>query len=147
VLQLVCIDSGVGVAPVLEDWLVRKQDERVGMDLANMQATPNMGKPQLVPSYCIRHVYLLSHRPCRSPLRSYPTHVVALLDDVYRAAFRGSPLGRGLVFPASRIGKVNAAMVAEFRAQFVTGPNTVVSGVGTNMQPRWISAGVMHWCM
>jgi len=76
---------------------------------------------------------MLTQPTHRSRADSHPplSLALALLDDVYRAAFRGSPLGRGLLFPASRVGNVTAAMVADFRAHFVTGPNTVVSGVGT----------------
>ncbi|EDQ86836.1 uncharacterized protein MONBRDRAFT_33628 [Monosiga brevicollis MX1] len=59
---------------------------------------------------------------------------VALIDDVHRAAFRGTPLGRPIVCPASSINKVSAESVIDFRNQLFAGSNVVVSAVNVDHQ-------------
>lgn len=56
-----------------------------------------------------------------------------LVDDLHRAAFRGSPLGRPVSIPASRIGKVSVDDIVKYRENFYTGDNTIVVAVGASI--------------
>ena len=55
-----------------------------------------------------------------------------LVDDLHRAAFRGSPLGRPVSIPASRIGKVSVDDIVKYRENLYTGDNTSVVAVGAS---------------
>ncbi|EGD76216.1 hypothetical protein PTSG_00919 [Salpingoeca rosetta] len=58
------------------------------------------------------------------------TQELVLLDDAHRVAFRNTPLGRPVLCPASRVGRVSGADVRAFRDQFFSSDRIVVAAAG-----------------
>ena len=58
------------------------------------------------------------------------TQELVLLDDTHRVAFRNSPLGRPVLCPTSRVGRVTGADLRAFRDQYFSADRIVVAAGG-----------------